>query len=93
MINKDVLTAGNGPSRSDNVACFLRLMGFGVIVPGQEDFYYGPDGWRQLAPFLARAGDCNYWPVQMLAENLVISSAERKQPPRLPRSLLRPVGT
>ena len=90
MINKDVLTAGRDEVASDNVACFLRLMGFGAIVPGQEDFYYGPERLRQLARFLARAGDRNYRPVQMLAENLVISAAERKQPPRLPRSLLRP---
>jgi hypothetical protein len=65
-------------------------MGFSAIVPGQQDFYYGPGRLRKLARFLARPGDRNYQPVQMLAANLVISSAERKPRPRLPVSLLRP---
>ncbi len=84
MISKDVLADREGHISSDNVGCFLRLMGFNAVVPGQQDFYYGPEHLREIARFLARSGNAVYQPVQMLAANLVIRSVVRNQTPRLP---------
>ncbi len=61
-----------GTVPSDNVGCFLRLMGFNAIVPGEQDFYFGPERLRQLARFLAAPATGQYSPVQMLAANLSI---------------------
>ena len=83
MVNKDVVATERGEVLSDNVACFLRLLGFDAIVPGQQDFYYGPERLRQLARFLASPGSPSYKPVQMLAANLVISSSLRHRNPPL----------
>jgi 5'-nucleotidase, C-terminal domain len=88
LVSKDILTENGGKVSSDNVGCFLRLMGFDAIVPGQQDFYYGPEHLRQIARFLAQPGSAGYKPVQMLAANLVIRSTVRKQAPRLPISEL-----
>ena len=52
LLNKDVLSFGENQILSDNVACFLRLMGFQAIVPGQQDFYFGPEHLRQLDEWL-----------------------------------------
>jgi hypothetical protein len=88
LIDKDLFTASSDAVGSDNVACFLRLMNFDAVVPGQQDFYYGPERLRQLARFLAQPGAGSYHPVQMLAANLIVSSTVRKQNPRLPVSAL-----
>ncbi|HEX4168085.1 MAG TPA: hypothetical protein VHZ55_21680 [Bryobacteraceae bacterium] len=89
LLNKDLWAAAQNEVPSDNVACFLRLMGFDAVVPGQEDFYYGPERLRQLARFLASPSAAGpYRPVQMLASNLVIRSAVRNQEARLPNSEL-----
>lgn len=61
-----------GTVPSDNVGCFLRLMGFDALVPGEQDFYFGPERLRQLARFLAAPAIGHYSPVQMLAANLSI---------------------
>src|SRR5581483_12197510 len=74
MISKDVFAAGAHSVASDNVACFLRLMGFDAIVPGQQDFYYGPERLRQMARFLAEPAGGAYHSVAMLAANLAVSS-------------------
>ncbi len=86
LIGKDVFASSK--VASDNVACFFRLTGFDALVPGQEDFYYGPERLRQLALFLAAPAAGPYQPVQMLAANLVIRSTVRNQVPRLPNSEL-----
>jgi hypothetical protein len=92
LINKDVLTAESDHIASDNVACFLRFMGFDAVVPGQQDFYYGPERLRQIARFLAQPGEGPYHPVQMLGANLIVSSALRKaNPPLGPSELPAPI--
>lgn len=80
------LEAGRVPA--DNVACFMRLVGVNAVVPGQEDFYFGPERLRELARFLAEPGSEDYAPVQMLAANLSISSTVRNPPPSLPSGAL-----
>ncbi len=77
-----------GTVPSDNVACFLRLLGFRAVVPGEHDFYYGPERLRQVARFLAEPQNGSYSPVQMLAANLVISTTQIRPNPRLPMELL-----
>lgn len=84
MISKDIFAANAHPIASDNVACFLRLMGFDAVVPGQEDFYYGPERLREIGLFLDQPGAAPYRPVKMLAANLAISSVVRNAAPRLP---------
>lgn len=64
----------------DNVACFMRLAHFAAIVPGKEDFYFGPQRLRDLERMLAApAKPCNkggqadpncYTPVRMLGANI-----------------------
>ena len=88
LVSKDVIVSDRGRVLSDNVACFFRLMGFDAMVPGQQDFYYGPERLRQLARFLASPATPSYQPVQMLAANLIIGSAVRYKNPPLPNSRL-----
>ncbi len=49
----DDLDAGNGRIPVDNVGCFLARAGYAAIVPGKQDFHYGPEYLRELARFLA----------------------------------------
>jgi hypothetical protein len=44
---------GNGRIPTDNVACFLSRAGYTAIVPGKQDFHFGPERLRQIARFLA----------------------------------------
>ncbi len=46
-------SAGAGTAGFDNVACFFRLAGFDAVVPGREDFRFGPEKLRELARYLA----------------------------------------
>jgi hypothetical protein len=56
---------------SDNVGCFLKKAGFQAIVPGKDDFYFGPERVSQIANFLRqRSGKLE--PVQMLGANLTV---------------------
>jgi hypothetical protein len=63
-----------GTIPTDNAACFLRHAGYAPIVPGQCDFYFGPDRLRQLARLLASETEGAFRPVQMLGANLVIET-------------------
>ncbi len=90
MVNKDVFSTGDNEIASDNVACFLRLMAFDAVVPGQQDFYYGPERLRKIARFLARPAGSGYRPVQMIGANLVIGSVVRNPNPPLPNGDLPP---
>lgn len=91
------LRGGNGTIPQDNVACFLRRMHFDAIVPGRNDFYFGPERLRQLARLLAKddpkscpegaarepgVGSC---PVAMLAANLFIKTQLTGSPEALPQ--------
>lgn len=90
------LRTGLGTVPTDNVACFLSYAGYKAIVPGKQDFFYGPERLRQLARFLAGMPETysHYHPVQMLASNLVIQTTwardhkpvadSMKGPPPLP---------
>jgi hypothetical protein len=63
---------GQGTIPRDNVGCFLQLMNFNAIVPGEHDFYFGPDRLRQLARFLKKepTRGSEYKQVRTLGANL-----------------------
>ncbi|HVS83788.1 MAG TPA: 5'-nucleotidase C-terminal domain-containing protein [Pyrinomonadaceae bacterium] len=72
---KKQLREGNGTIPTDNVGCFLYAAGYAAVVPGQYDFYFGPERVRELARFMAglpKRGDTE--PPQMLGANLVIKT-------------------
>ena len=71
------LSAGAGTAGFDNVACFFRLAGFDAVVPGREDFRFGPERLRELARYLASDAPGGT-PVQMLGTNLVINTISVK---------------
>ena len=37
----------------DNVANFFVREGYAALVPGKQDFYFGPERTRELARFMA----------------------------------------
>jgi hypothetical protein len=89
------LAAGNGELGFDNVAQFLREAGFDALVPGVDEFYYGPERLREIGRLLALpAGPVpgaprsqtiqTGHPVRLLASNLVITTSVDDQMPRLP---------
>ena len=78
------LSAGAGTAGFDNVACFFRLAGFDAVIPGREDFRFGPERLRELARYLASEAPGGT-PVQMLGANLVINTFSAK-PPRATRA-------
>jgi hypothetical protein len=59
---------GRGKISVDNVACFVSAMAFDALVPGQHDFYFGPEYLRKLAELL---GTLPNGP-RILASNLVL---------------------
>ncbi len=79
------LAAGYGTIPADNVGCFIRWAKYDAIVPGNADFYYGPERLRMLARFLMSDDQPSAFPkVVMLAANLTIVSATPKANPRIP---------
>lgn len=86
--NARTMPENKGTIPSDNVGCFLRLMGFQAVVPGEQDFYFGPERLRQLARFLAAPQNGPYAPVQMLAANLTIVTTPHNPPVPLPAGTL-----
>src|SRR5712671_5823964 len=76
----------------DNVGCFLSLAGYDVIVPGKEDFYFGPERLRRIAQRLAsvpETKDSPFHPVPMLAANLVQQTSYWKDQAKIPDSQKR----
>src|SRR5688500_1757222 len=73
------LIAGAGTAGFDIDACFFRLAGFVAVVPGREDFRFGPERLRQLARYLASEAPGGTQ-VQMLGANLVIDTISVKPP-------------
>ena len=71
------LSAGAGTTAFDNVACFFRLAGFDALVPGREDFRFGPERLRELARYMASEAPGGT-PVQMLGANLTINTISVK---------------
>jgi hypothetical protein len=63
---------------TDNVACFLELMGYTALVPGKHDFYFGPNRLRELGWLLHDKH------IQLLAGNLSITTSVPEARPRLP---------
>ena len=72
-------SAGAGTTGFDNVACFFRVAGFDAVVPGREDFRFGPEKLRELARYLASEAPGGT-PVQMLGANLLIKTFVVKPP-------------
>jgi 2',3'-cyclic-nucleotide 2'-phosphodiesterase (5'-nucleotidase family) len=66
----------------DSVGCFVSLVGYEAIVPGKNDFYFGPDRLRRIAHRLASVPrdfklpfpDRVLNPVHMLGANLVVKT-------------------
>ena len=77
----------------DNVGCFLALAHYDAIVPGKEDFYFGPERLRQIAlrlaaiPEVPNADDKLPHPVPVLAANLVVQTSYIKDPDKIPDSV------
>lgn len=81
----DSLASGHGQIPADNVGCFIRWAKYDAIVPGNADFYYGPERLRMLARFLMSDGQPAAFPkVAMLAANLTVVSTAPKANPRIP---------
>lgn len=69
------LHEGTATIGTDNVACFFSYAGYAALVPGPEDFYFGPERLRTLARFMAGIKQNLYHPVQMLGANLAIKTS------------------
>jgi len=79
---------------TDNVASFFVKEGYAALVPGKQDFYFGPERMRELARFMAtqpvpstsmtlhNEGEG----VQMLAANMVIETNWKSAHSPLPDS-------
>jgi hypothetical protein len=71
----DAFMGGDSPVPIDNVGCFLRLMRFDAIVPGEHDFYFGPSRLQWLARYLADPR-VDAPPTRMLGANLYMKTKE-----------------
>jgi hypothetical protein len=69
----------------DNVGCFLYQAGYDAVVPGKNDFYFGPERLRRIADRLAAAPVIpgNLDPLRVLAANLVLKTDPVKKPPTI----------
>jgi hypothetical protein len=69
----------------DNVGCFFSRAGYDAIVPGKEDFYFGPERLRRIAERLANVNEKmeGMHKVRMLAANLVLKTDYLKKPPEI----------
>ena len=78
----------------DNVGCFMSLAGYDAIVPGKNDFYFGPERLRRIAHRLASVpkgfkptgSNEVFDPVHMLAANLIVKTDYWRKPPEIPGS-------
>jgi 5'-nucleotidase-like protein len=78
----------------DNVGCFFLKAGYDALVPGKDDFYFGPARLREIANRLAAAKEsalqvsenrpANPHPAFMLASNLVLKTDYLKKPSEIP---------
>ncbi len=79
---------------TDNVANFFLREGYAALVPGKQDFYFGPERIRELARFLATQPipstsstlHSEDQGVQMLGANIVIETKWRTGHTTLPDS-------
>jgi hypothetical protein len=71
----------------DNVGCFLSRAGYDAVVPGKDDFYFGPERLRRIADRLAHVPEkaIGMHPVSVLAANLVLKTdyLPGKKPPAI----------
>lgn len=67
----------------DNVACFLKQLGYNAIVPGKHDFFFGAERLRQFAHLLEKED------VHMLGANLHVVTSEINPAPAVPEWLRR----
>lgn len=70
------IASGTAIIDADNVAAFFTKANFDALVPGRDDFHYGPERLRQLARLLASGTH----PVQLLGANLTIQSHFARAP-------------
>jgi hypothetical protein len=74
----------------DNVGCFFFQAGYDALVPGKDDFYFGPERLRQIAGRLAKARAQAIaksenkpeepHPALMLASNMMLKTGYLKKP-------------
>ena len=74
----------HGMMPSDNVACFIKEAQFQAVVPGKEDFYFGPERLNETARFLAKYIDSKFRRVEMLGANLIVTTTKRGAAKPLP---------
>ncbi len=92
--NQAIFDSHGDPIPMDNVGCFMRLMRFDAMVPGENEFYFGPTRLQDLAHYLARTANPNPQPgvdyTRMLGVNLYMqtnrltSAADRIATPTAP---------
>jgi hypothetical protein len=68
----------------DNVGCFFSRAGYDAIVPGKDDFYFGPERLRRIADRLSHVPESNgLHPVRMLGANLIVKTGFLKKPSKI----------
>lgn len=76
----NIQQGGGEPIPTDNVGCFLRLMKFDALVPGEYDFYFGPTRLQELARYLKAPRQLPTGgvlaPARMLGVNLYMQTKE-----------------
>jgi hypothetical protein len=77
--------SGTDARIGDNVGCFLYQAGYDAVVPGKDDFYFGPERLRRIADRLAAAPVIpgNLDPLRVLAANLVLKTDPVQKPPAI----------
>ena len=84
---KDWPTSAPAEQIGDNVGCFFSRAGYDAIVPGKEDFYFGPERLRRIADRLMKVPTENgLHRVRMLGANLVLKTDYLKKPSEIPDS-------
>jgi hypothetical protein len=70
----------------DAIGCFLARAGYDAVVPGQNDFYFGPERLRRIAQRLAGNNEARH-PVHMLASNLIVKTVYWEKQEKIPDSV------
>ena len=84
---KDWPTSAPAEQIGDNVGCFFSRAGYDAIVPGKDDFYFGPERLRRIADRLMKVpAENGLHPVRMLGANLVLKTDYLKKPSEIPDS-------
>jgi len=81
-----VWTTAPADQIGDNVGCFLSRAGYDAIVPGKNDFYFGPERLQRIAQRLANVPEPkdpspgSMHKVRLLAANLIVRTEPLDKP-------------